>query len=104
MTSLEPFERVRKIVWKKLTAEEKNKLAATCTIEDVWKIAVDIQEKQAKRRELGNMNKIRPYLDALKRYEGVIGVFVSAKPEILALIWVDYTHLNTAVQTNVVGY
>ena len=104
MTSLEPFERARKIVWKKLTAKEKNELAATCTIEDVWKIAVDIQEKQAKRRELGNMNKIQPYLDALKRYEGVIGVFVSAKPEILALIWVDCTHLNAAVQTNVVGH
>ena len=103
MTSLEPFERARKMVWEKLTAEEKKKLAATCTIEDVWKIAVDIQEKQAKWRELGNMNKVRPYLDALVRYEGVIGVFVSTKPEILALIWVDCTCLNAAVQTNVVG-
>ena len=85
MTSLEPFERARKMVWEKLTAEEKKKLAATCTIEDVWKIAVDIQEKQAKRREPGNMNKIRPYLDALERYD-IIKIFVSAKPEILALM------------------
>ena len=91
MAFLEPFERARKKVWKNLTAEKKNKLAATCTIKDVWKIAVDIQEDQAKRRGLGNMNKIRPYLDALERYDDIIKVFVSAKPEILALIWVDYT-------------
>ena len=104
MTPLEPFERARGKVWKKLTADEKKKLAATCTIEDVWKIAVDIQEKQAKRRELGNMNKIRPYLNALERYEGVIGIFVSAKPEILALIWVDYPRHNAAVQTNMMGH
>ena len=103
MASLEPFERAHKKVWKNLTAEEKNKLAATCTIEDVRKIVVDIQKEQAKRHELGNMNKIRPYLDALERYDDIIKIFVSAKPEILALIWVDYTRHNSAVQANMVG-
>ena len=47
MTSLEPFERARKKVWNDLTAKEKNELAGTCTIEDVWKVTADIQEKQA---------------------------------------------------------
>ena len=88
MTSLEPFERARKKVLDKLTAKERNELAGTSTIEDVWKVAVDIQGKQGKQRELGNMNKIQPYLDGLKQYGDVIGVFVSSKPEILALIWV----------------
>ncbi|KAF8536864.1 hypothetical protein BDD12DRAFT_781117 [Trichophaea hybrida] len=36
---------------------------------------------------LEHMNKIRPYLDGLQRYGDVIGLFVSSKPEILALIW-----------------
>ena len=89
MTSIEPFERARKKVWEKLTAKEQNQLAGTCTIKDVWKVAVDIQKMQAKRRELGNMNKIKPYLDGLKRYGDVIGVFVSSNPGILALIWVS---------------
>ena len=78
----------------KLTAKEKKELADTCTIEDVWKVATDIQKKQAKLRKLGNMNKIKPYLDGLKRYGDVIVVFVSAKPEILAFIWVGYTGLD----------
>ena len=99
---LEPFERARKKVWNNLTDKEKNELAATCTIEDVWKVATDIQQKQAKLRKLGNMNKIRPYLDGLKRYDDVIKVLISSNPAILALIWVDYTHLYSTVQTDVV--
>ena len=95
MTFLEPFERAREKVSGKLTATEKNKLAGTCTIEDVWKVATDIQEEQGKRRELGNMNKMRPYLEGLKSYDDVIEVFVSSKPEILAFIWVGYTRLNS---------
>ena len=101
MTSLEPFERARKKVWNNLTAKEKNELAGTCTIEDVWEVAKGIQEKQAKRRELGNMNKIRPYLNGLQRYGDVIGVFASSNPEILALIWVRYIRHNSPVQTDV---
>ena len=93
MTSLEPFERARKKVWSNLTAKEKNELAGICTIGDVWKVATDIQEKQAKRRELGNMNKIRPYLEGLERYDDVIKVLISSNPGILALIWVSYTLL-----------
>ena len=101
MTSLEPFERARKKVLKKLTDKEQSELQDTCTIKDVWKVAVDIQKEQAERRELGNTNKIRPYLDGLERYGDVIGVFVSSKPEILAFIWVGYTCLNSSVETDV---
>ena len=97
MTSLEPFERARKRVWNNLTGREKSELAATYTIEDVWKATMDIQQNQAKLRELGNMNKIRPYLDRLRRYEDVIRVFISPNPAILVLIWVDLTHLYSTV-------
>ena len=93
MTSIEPFERARKKVLEKLTAKEKNELAGVCTIEDVWEVAADIQAKQAKRRELGNMNKIRPYLEALERYDDVIKTLISSDPGILALIWVCRLYL-----------
>ena len=100
MTSLEPFERARRKAWSNLSAKEKNELAGICTVEDVWKVATDIQEKQAKRRELGNMNKIRPYLEGLKRYDDVIKVLISSDPQILALIWVGYFRNNSEVQTD----
>ena len=101
MTSLEPFERAREKVWGNLTAKEKNELADTCTIDDVWKVAADIQEMQAKRRGLGNMNKIRPYLDGLKRYDDVIKVLISSNPAILALIWVGYIRFGSSIRADV---
>ena len=104
MTSLEPFERARKKVWDDLTATERNELAGTCNIEDVWKVAADIQEKQAKLRKLGNMNKMRPYLDGLKRYDDAIKILIPSNPGVLALIWVGYTQINPAVQTDVVRH
>ena len=103
MTPLEPFERARKKVLIKLTDKEQSELQDKCTIKDVWKAVTDIQKEQAKRRDLGNANKIRPYLDGLKRYGDVIGVFVSSNPEILAFIWVGYTRLNSSVETDVEG-
>ena len=104
LLDLEPFERARKKVWNNLTAKEKNELRATCTIEDIWKTATDIQGKQGKRRGLGNMNKIRPYLDGLRSYDDVIKVLISSNPGILALIWVGYTTLNSAAQADLMGY
>ena len=102
--NLEPFERARKKVWNKLTAKEKNELRATCAIEDIWKTAEHIQEEQGKRRELGNLNKIRPYLDGLRSYEDVIKVLISSNPGILALIWVGYRSPNSATQTDLMGH
>ena len=99
---LGPFERAREKVWNNLTEQEKNELRGACTIEDVWKIAKDIQKNQGKRRGLGNMNKIRPYLDGLKRYDDVIKVFVSSNPTYAALVWVGFTLLNSAALTDVV--
>ncbi|KAF8244056.1 hypothetical protein K440DRAFT_605468 [Wilcoxina mikolae CBS 423.85] len=84
---IEAFEQARDRVWKKLTPKEKGELAGTCTIHDVWEVTQKIQKEQAGRGMLGNMNKIRPYLDGLNRYGDVIAVFVSVKPDILGLIW-----------------
>ena len=89
-------------MWNNLTDGEKNELRGACTIEDVWEIAKGIQKNQGERRKLGNMNKIRPYLDGLKRYDDVIKVIISSDPTIPALIWVGFTSLNSAVLTDVV--
>lgn len=61
---------------------------AQTTIGDVLKAAKDIQEKQSKRGLLRNLNRIRPYIDGLVQFSGVIEVFVQGKPEIMAFIWV----------------
>lgn len=60
-------------------------ILATTTIDEVCKTTMKLQEEAAgKSRHLA---KIKPFLDRLSMYSNVIGTFVQAKPEILALIW-----------------
>ncbi|KAE8378971.1 NACHT domain protein [Aspergillus bertholletiae] len=62
-----------------------NQLLATSTIDEVYKTTMKLQEEaNGKGRHLA---KIRSFLDRLSKYAGIIETFVSAKPEILALIW-----------------
>jgi len=94
---IDTFDQARVRVWEKLTPKERDKLAETDTIDDVWRVTQEVQEKQGKRGMLGNMSKIQSYLDGLQRYEKVIEVFVSSNPAILALIWVFCATLLTPI-------
>lgn len=47
----------------------------------------EIEKQQANRKSLRNMQKVRPFLNALEQYSQVIEVFVNAKPDMLAFIW-----------------
>ncbi|KAE8391110.1 hypothetical protein BDV23DRAFT_182821 [Aspergillus alliaceus] len=62
-----------------------NQLLATRNVDEVYKTTMKLQEEaNGKGRHLA---KIRSFLDRLSKYAGVIDIIVSAKPEILALIW-----------------
>lgn len=78
-----------------LTDTEKLDFAQT-TIDDVLKAAKEIQDKQGKRSLLRNLNRIKPYIAGLEQFSRVIEVFVQAKPEIMAFIWV-FTELARMV-------
>ena len=79
-----------------LTATEISQFNFT-TIDDVWAEVAEIQHKQGARRALQNMARIEPFINGLKNYSAVLEIFVQAKPEIMAFIWVvqlfDYTSL-----------
>jgi hypothetical protein len=60
-------------------------ILATSNMNDVYDTTFRLQEiYNGKSRHL---MKIKPFLDCLERYAGVIDTFVQAKPEIMALIW-----------------
>ena len=59
------------------------------TFEDLKNAIAKIQGEQARRRGYRNLNKIRPFLNFVQQYARVIEQFVSAKPDILAFIWVS---------------
>jgi hypothetical protein len=58
------------------------------TLEDIRKEASAIQAMQEKKGMLRNMRRIQPLINGLTQFSGVIEVFVQAKPEVLAFIWV----------------
>lgn len=78
------FERA----WEQLTPAQQDEFKPVNSIDDVYNQGKIIQEKQAEKRGMRAMERIRPYADGLNRYTESISVFTNAKPELLCLIWV----------------
>lgn len=88
MSIIQAFDEALIRFKKDLTDKEKLDFAVT-SIEDVYAEAKKIQEKQAVRGSLRNMRRMQPYLNGLTQFATVIEVFVQAKPEIMAFVWVS---------------
>ena len=58
------------------------------TFEDLKAEITAIQRKQAQRRGFRNLNRVRPFINGIEQYSKVIEVFVNAKPDIMAFVWV----------------
>ena len=72
---------------RRLTPDLSNKFQYA-TVEDLKDAIEEIQNAQAQRNGLRNLNKIKHFLHGLEQYAGVLEVFVQVKPVILGLIWV----------------
>jgi hypothetical protein len=91
MASSEPssFENILASFKTRLSSEH-TELFQLAIFDDLKASIKRIQTEQAARKGLRNLNKIKPFLHGLKQYAGVLEVFVQAKPEILAFIWVSH--------------
>lgn len=83
------FEEILVSFKKRLSAEHVE-LFQLATFDDLKDAITRIQKEQAARKSLRNLNKIKPFMNGLSQYAQVIEVFVQAKPEILAFIWVSH--------------
>ncbi|KAF8424842.1 hypothetical protein EV426DRAFT_701102 [Tirmania nivea] len=81
-----PFTQALKRFQNGLTSKEIDDFKAT-TIANVWDKACELQREQSRRGSMQNMARIRPFIDGLTKYSGVIEVFVQAEPDIMAFIW-----------------
>ena len=92
----DPFTKALERFKSNLTGTEISQFNFT-TFDDVWAEAMKIQDEQGARRSLQNIARIEPFINGLKKYSAVIDTLVSAKPELMAFIWVvqlfDYTSL-----------
>ncbi|RSM08743.1 hypothetical protein CEP52_004493 [Fusarium oligoseptatum] len=64
-----------------------SQILATTSIDQVYDLTDKLQKEQGKGDHLRDLTRIKPYLDRMSAYTGVIDTFVQAKPDILALIW-----------------
>ena len=70
-----------------LSDDDVNECRAFSTLADLQSAIKDIEADQANRGSIQNMTRIRPLLEGLQCYSGVIEVFVNAKPDMLAFVW-----------------
>lgn len=82
------FKAVRDDFLKNVKNPGKHDFTKVTTAKDVWDATDEIQKRQSQTKTLRGLNRTRPFLEALDQFSGTIEVFVQAKPDILALIWV----------------
>jgi hypothetical protein len=64
-----------------------DEILKTSSIHQVYDLTDKLQEEQMKKGHLRHLSKIKPFLERLNDYAGVIEVFLQAKPDLLSFIW-----------------
>lgn len=81
------FERLLEEFQKTLKRREVQSFRIT-TFHELEKSIGDLQVKQHSQRRLQNLNRLKPFLEAVRQYEKVVKLFYD-NDEILAFIWVS---------------
>lgn len=58
------------------------------SIDDVYDTTEKIQEEQSRTGNMRHLSRIKPYLEALSQYIGVLDTLSQVKSDITCLIWV----------------
>ena len=104
------FERALAEFKKGLKKRDQDNFKNT-TLEGLKKCIGDLQNKQHTSRRLQNLNRLRPFIEAIEQYGKVVTIFANTN-EIVAFVWVremrskywSRTHLSPgANQAFVIG-
>jgi len=82
------FEEAKEDFFKSLKDPDVYDFSQFTSINDVYDTTDKIQQEQNRTGTLQGLNRIRPYLDCLTQYSGVIETFTQVKPDLLCLLWV----------------
>lgn len=82
------FEAVKEEFLRDIAGLERLDSPEAQTIEDVYDITDQIQERQGSTQSLRNLNRIKLYLERSSHYSSVIQTFVKVKPVHTGIIWV----------------
>jgi hypothetical protein len=81
------FERLLEEFKKTLKRRERENFRIT-TFKELENTIGDIQARQHPERQPQNLNRLKPFLEAVRQFEKVVKVFFN-NDEILAFIWVS---------------
>jgi hypothetical protein len=84
-----PFERALEAFKKSLKKKDQNNFKST-TFDELEKSITGLQAKQNAKRQLRNLNRLKPFLEAIEQYGKVIEVFCNSN-DIVAFVWVRNT-------------
>ena len=87
MGSVERLETIAASFRSRLSSEDFLAIKKIQNYADLEDAIRDIEAKLVLSKSIRNINKIRPFVNSLQQYTGVIEVFVNVKPDFLALIW-----------------
>jgi hypothetical protein len=80
----ETFEEAKRVFLKKLKDPGlEAEISTITTVGEVYKEIAKLQEQLAGKRQLRNWAKIRPFLDRLSSYAGVVEVIIQANLNLL---------------------
>jgi len=85
-TAAQTFETAIRTLKQAINSTDATAFQSTI-VDDVWKAAEEIQERQRQRKSLRNMRRIEPFLKALEKYSKTIEVVCNGTPY-LPWIWV----------------
>lgn len=85
----EAFEAAKRDFYQNLKNAKDYDFSSFASIDDVYDTTDRIQAEQAKTGNMRHLNRIRPYLEVLSQYIGVLDTFSQVKADITSLIWVS---------------
>lgn len=64
-----------------------DRVSNVTSIQEIYEFVMQIQDQQNNTTGIRNLRKINKFLEGIRQFSQVIEIFVSVKPDILALIW-----------------
>ncbi|KIX07366.1 uncharacterized protein Z518_02019 [Rhinocladiella mackenziei CBS 650.93] len=83
----EAYEMAKTEFFRELKRPQDYDFSKFTSIDDVYDYTEKLQTEQARHGNMRHLNRIRPYLQNLEQYVGVLDTFSQAKADLLSLIW-----------------
>ena len=87
---VQAFQIAKREALADLKNPEEYELSQYTSINHVYAATEQIQAEQARTGNMRHLSRIKPYLEGLSQYMGVMDVFSQVKADIASLIWVRF--------------